>query len=242
MAYLCFCLDSIPDLSLSKYSSLDESGVDGVLKKTSSFLRQINRKGILSKVFFHLLYTYVPEAANGQRLKVRFVVSGKEDMLLHTRELIQNSAISAFYDIVSVERVLITKVDHDQQGLHSVTLQNHLGHISRYNSTQIKNPRILSDTANSQGKYYTARISRGVLSLDDDGIIDESGLMKNENAYDFVAALGKREFFVQPSVILPDDNDMKYYKVAECVFVNKNSHEPPLATVNETVGRWQYFE
>ena len=23
---------------------------------------------------------------------------------------------------------------------------------------------------------------------------------------------------------------------------NKNSHEPPLATVNETVGRWQYFE
>ena len=26
------------------------------------------------------------------------------------------------------------------------------------------------------------------------------------------------------------------------VFVNKNSHEPPLATVNETVGRWQYFE
>ena len=23
---------------------------------------------------------------------------------------------------------------------------------------------------------------------------------------------------------------------------SKNSHEPPLATVNETVGRWQYFE
>ena len=40
MAYWFFELDKIPDLSLSKYMSLDEAGVDGVLKKQSSFLRQ----------------------------------------------------------------------------------------------------------------------------------------------------------------------------------------------------------
>jgi hypothetical protein len=78
MAFLCFNINSIPDLSLSKYASLGESGVDGVLKQTSSFLRQINRKGVLSKAFFHLLYIYSPDAASGKRLKVYFVASGKD--------------------------------------------------------------------------------------------------------------------------------------------------------------------
>ena len=215
MAYLCFCMDSIPDLSLSKYSSLDKSGVDGVLKKTSSFLRQINHKGLLSKVFFHLLYTYVPEADNGKRLKIHFLVSGNDKLILHTRELIQNSAISAFYDIVSLERVSITKIEKDEQGLYSIVLRNHLGHTSKYSTTQIKNAQQILKMSDYEGKYFTARISKGIVSLNDEEIIDESGLIREENKYNYVAALGKREFFVQPSVILPDDNDLKYYKVAE---------------------------
>ena len=215
MAYLCFSLDSVPDLSLSKYSSLDECGVDGVLKKTSSFLRQLNRKGILSKVFFHLLYIYVPEALNGQRLKVLFIASGKEDMLLHTRELVQNSAVSTFYDIVSNERIIITNIERDENKLNSITVRNHLGHISNYNSAQIKNVRSVMELTDYKDKFFTAKISRGSLSFEEDGIINDSGLIKNEKTYDYAATLGKREFFVQPSVILPDDKDLKYYKVAE---------------------------
>lgn len=37
MAYLYFELDKVPDLSLSKYMSLDETGVAGVLKKIVVF-------------------------------------------------------------------------------------------------------------------------------------------------------------------------------------------------------------
>lgn len=146
MHSLTFYLEKIPDLSLSKYSSLDENGVDGVIKKTSSFLRQINRKGILSKVFFHLLYIYNPAANNGQRLKIYFISSGKEEkQLSNIKELVQNSAISTFYNLKCKEKELT----------------------------------------------------------------------ENEKVYEYMAALGKREFYVQPSVILQEDNDLKYYKVAE---------------------------
>ena len=57
--------------------SLDESGVDGVLKKQSSFLRQLNRKGLLSKVFFHLLYTYRPNESKGKKLSISLMASGE---------------------------------------------------------------------------------------------------------------------------------------------------------------------
>ena len=216
MAYLCFNLDSIPDLSLSKYSSLDESGVEGVLKKTNNFLRQLNRKGILSKTRFHILYIYDPDAIKGQRLKIFFISSGKEAAMLEsTREIVHNSAISAFYDLVCNERVSIKSIKRDEHKLYSITICNHLGHTSKYNSSQIVNAQNILKLTDYKDKYFSAKTTRGLLSLEEDGIVDDSGLFKNEKVYKYVAALGKREFFVQPSVILPDDNDLKYYKVAE---------------------------
>jgi len=85
MAYWFFDLEKIPDLSLTKYMSLDEAGVDGVLKKHSSFLRQLNRKGILSRVFFHLLYTYTPTAPKGKQLEVALIASGEASSLFTQR-------------------------------------------------------------------------------------------------------------------------------------------------------------
>lgn len=40
-------LSNLPDLTMNKYSSLEENGVDGVLNKHISFLYQLNRKGII---------------------------------------------------------------------------------------------------------------------------------------------------------------------------------------------------
>ena len=45
--------------------------------------------------------------------------------------------------------------------------------------------------------------------------LTDDGLKYNSIEYDFCSTLGKREFFVQPSVILSDDNDLKYYRVAD---------------------------
>jgi len=99
MDFRCFGIDKIPDLTLSKYSFLDESGVDGVLKKTGVFLRQMNRKGQLSKVFCHLLYVYNPDDPAGHRMKTFFIASGKNgESLSYMRELVHKSALSAFYN------------------------------------------------------------------------------------------------------------------------------------------------
>ena len=49
MPSLYYEVKRIPDLTLSKYSALDEGGVEGVLKKHEAFLRQIHRKGLLNK-------------------------------------------------------------------------------------------------------------------------------------------------------------------------------------------------
>ncbi|MDR0460823.1 MAG: hypothetical protein LBH62_05250 [Nitrososphaerota archaeon] len=240
MAYLCFSLSTIPDLSLNKYSSLDERGVDGVLKKTHNFLRQLNRKGILSQVFFHLLYIYKPNPQKkGRQLHVIFIASGDKNSLLHTRELIQNSALSTFYDIVSNERVSITDISRDKQGNLVVSLCNHLGHVGEYYvsnekaALQAKTLQKVEKLTNYSNKQFLVKIKNGsllTLNEDDysfesglsvpdsdhkDGYVSESGLLIDDSKYDYVAALGKREFFDEPSVTMSDDNQLKYYKVAE---------------------------
>ena len=59
MAELWYRLTQLPDLTLNKYSSLEGSGIDGVLEKHIAFLRQLNRKGIVSNISYHLFYLYI---------------------------------------------------------------------------------------------------------------------------------------------------------------------------------------
>ena len=59
MAELWYRLRQLPDLTLNKYASLEGNGVDGVLEKHIAFLRQLNRKGIVSNLSYHLLYFYL---------------------------------------------------------------------------------------------------------------------------------------------------------------------------------------
>ncbi len=238
MAYWYFELDQVPDLSLSKYMSLDEAGVEGVLKKHSSFLRQLNRKGLLSRVFFHLLYMYNPELPNGKKMSVALVATGLEDALFHTKELIQNSSISPYYNIVSCESVKLVKFEEEDNRFY-IRVKNHLGIDSgRYEitaSTTIKGQCLEGKSiVNIEGKdkeiekwkvflnsneakkiRYSIRVNdETLLELSSELSVEENGLKIDNRRYDFLSTLGKREFFVQPSVILPDDNDLRYYRVA----------------------------
>ena len=102
MAELWYCLDRLPDLTLNKYASLEDSGVDGVIQKHIAFLRQLNRKGIVSGLSFHLFYLYTqPEEPAldrpGQRLKIFLLVRGRDDALRNVPALIKASPLSGFY-------------------------------------------------------------------------------------------------------------------------------------------------
>lgn len=96
-----YVLETIPDLTLSKYSSLDESGVSGVLSHHSTFWRQMNRRGLLEAgEAFHLFYEYNPLRAQGDRLCVgiRFDTTGKKEEG-YLGETIASSPLEPFFTL-----------------------------------------------------------------------------------------------------------------------------------------------
>lgn len=106
MAELWFGLKEIPDLTLNKYASLEENGVDGVLEKHIAFLRQLNRKGIVSGLSFHLFYFYiVPEDKSkdlpGHRLHIYLMVRGAEEES-NILSIIKASPLSDFYNLETI--------------------------------------------------------------------------------------------------------------------------------------------
>lgn len=104
---LWFQIEKIPDLSLNKYSSLGNDGVDGILERHTAFLRQLNRKGIVSSLSYHLFYLYLSpdeltQDTPGSRLHIYLMIRGKFEMLGNIAALIKASPLSNYYDLVGV--------------------------------------------------------------------------------------------------------------------------------------------
>ena len=102
MAELWYALNQLPDLTLNKYSSLEGSGVDGVIEKHIAFLRQLNRVGIVSELSFHLFYLYLkPEDQKkdtpGRRLHIFLLIRGEQDAMRNLPALIKASPLSDFF-------------------------------------------------------------------------------------------------------------------------------------------------
>ncbi|MCD7822957.1 MAG: hypothetical protein LUG86_02895 [Oscillospiraceae bacterium] len=102
MAERWYTIRQLPDLTLNKYSSLEENGVDGVIKKHISFLRQLNRAGIVSGLSYHLFYLYLkPEDKEkdtpGRRLNIFLLIRGNEDSMRNVQAMIESSSLSAFF-------------------------------------------------------------------------------------------------------------------------------------------------
>ena len=106
MAVLWYRLTQLPDLTLNKYASLEGNGVDGVIEKHIAFLRQLNRKGIMSGLSYHLFYLYVaPEDkakdTPGHRLQIYLMVKGQADVMESVPALINASPLADFYKLES---------------------------------------------------------------------------------------------------------------------------------------------
>ncbi len=97
MGVICFEVDTIPDLSLNKYQTLADTGIEGVLKRHESFLRQWHGIGMAGDISFHLLYMFIPQLPAGERLKLYFMLQGSLEELKMTEPLLHNSPLSDFY-------------------------------------------------------------------------------------------------------------------------------------------------
>lgn len=101
MESILYQIKRIPDLTLSKYSALDESGVDGVLKKHLAFLRQIHRQAIDANETVHWIYEYNPAEKKGNRLKI-YLKFDSDKVNKYANNLIKNSPLAPYFDIVRV--------------------------------------------------------------------------------------------------------------------------------------------
>lgn len=133
MAELWYSLDQIPDLTLNKYASLEGNGVDGVLDKHVAFLRQLNRKGVLSNLSFHLFYLYlVPEDESkdspGHRLKIFLLIRGDESQLGNVPALIKASPLSDFF--VFENEVKLKSGEKAEASIDNILGDNGLGKLS----------------------------------------------------------------------------------------------------------------
>ncbi len=105
---LGFEIREIPDMTLKKYSSLDENGVEGVLRKHLTFLRDWNREGLISGLSLHLFYYYDGKITdgeyavgkNGSKLKIYLLIRGEADNPDNISGLVRASALSPYFTFV----------------------------------------------------------------------------------------------------------------------------------------------
>lgn len=95
-------LKNIPDLSLAKYSSLEKSGVDGVIEKQNIFFKQWNKICLIYGISMHLIYTY--SAQKKIKMHCYFLLSG-EDGVRDVAKLLPYSPIGEYYYFEEVSKI-----------------------------------------------------------------------------------------------------------------------------------------
>ena len=73
MNLIAYKLEKIPDLTLSKYQSLGENGVDGVLDRHISFLRQWQGLSDIGNIIIDLIYLYDSKNTIGNRMSIYLI-------------------------------------------------------------------------------------------------------------------------------------------------------------------------
>lgn len=96
--YTFHCL---PDLTLAKYSAEESGGVEDVIRQHGSFYRQMNRKGLLFREIYHLIYRYDPSLPPGKRLNV-FLRADAEDAPVCMEAFMTASPLSVYYPFEKV--------------------------------------------------------------------------------------------------------------------------------------------
>lgn len=99
-----FKVTHIPDLSLSKYQTLAETGVEGVLERHRAFLRQWHRICLLNRLSMHLLILFDPALSKGQRLEVFLILQGEAENLQGIAPFLRFSPLSDYFEFLEVQK------------------------------------------------------------------------------------------------------------------------------------------
>lgn len=140
---LIYDIESIPDLTLSKYQVFADSGIEGMLDAQTQFIRFLHRPSLLNDVSIHFLFDYCPDRPEGKKIKIRLIFSSKDlgmDFSERFRRIVRSSGVSDYFSFSEIEdnsnfqndtyktmcylkkkeRFLQTVIEHEQQWFYVV--------------------------------------------------------------------------------------------------------------------------
>lgn len=102
---LVYKVESLPDLTLSKYEVFADSGIEGMVKAQTQLIRQLYRASILGNVSIHFLFDYNPQRPEGRKVNIRLLFNstlGDSSYFDKLRKLVKASGISEYFKLSEV--------------------------------------------------------------------------------------------------------------------------------------------
>lgn len=232
MYYLCFSVNRLPDLTLTKYSVFDGSSVENIMDKHGVFLRQLHRLGYTSGVYFHLLYYYNPgrHIPKGRHLSILFYATAQDRTKLEgIREFLTTSVLSNYYDFYCYE--IATSFSIEEEPLADGTkepilkLTNISNQVKKYSIRKLdpEDITIVKDKiAAGERSHIVCEIASdadAILSLNKMPI-DERGRVAPEKRFSCGAFITKKDY------ALPAQNRLNTDEAGEVVLYSIMEWEP----------------
>lgn len=96
-----YSLEQIPDFTMAKYSTQEGGSVEDILKQHQSFYRQINRRGLMFKESYTLLYWYDPSRPAGKKIRMMFSISSEQSIPMMD-SFIQSAALASSFPLKKI--------------------------------------------------------------------------------------------------------------------------------------------
>ncbi len=227
--YLCFSVNKLPDLTLTKYSVFDGSSVENIMDKHGVFLRQLHRLGYTSGVYFHLLYYYNPDKniPKGHHLSIIFYATAQDKSKLDgIREFLTTSVLSNYYEFFCYEIAKNFSLEEeplsDGSSIPVLKLTNVSGKIKKYSLGKTKPQEITEakeQVENGKKSHIVCEIASDadVMLSFNKMPVDDAGKIILEKKFSHAAFLTKKDYFLPAQNRLNTDNagEVMLYSIME---------------------------
>lgn len=227
--YLCFSVNKLPDLTLTKYSVFDGSSVENIMDKHGVFLRQLHRLGYTAGVYFHLLYYYNPDKSipKGHHLSIIFYATAQSKTKLEgIREFLTTSVLSTYYEFFCYEIAKDFSIEEetlsDGSTIPLLKLTNISGSVKKYSLGKTKPEEIITasqEIASGSRSHIVCEIASdadAMLSFNKMPV-DEAGRIVLEKKFIYGAFLTKKDYSLpaQNRLNTDDAGEINLYSIME---------------------------
>lgn len=136
---LIFSIKTIPDLTLNKYQVFSDSGIEGMLKAHTQFIKQLYRSALLYDISIHFIFNYSSKGMSGKKLKIYLIFSknsGSKECYEKLRKIVKASNVYNYFEMIECS------IDDIEDNKYP------------YMSIMRKKERFLQTTINNEEKYF----------------------------------------------------------------------------------------